>query len=46
VEKVVSGSYLLMAALLKTQMPEESIVWEDTEVFVASVSRIGTAEEE
>jgi hypothetical protein len=26
-------------------MPEESIVLEDTEVFVASVSLIGTAEE-
>jgi len=27
-------------------MPEESIVWEDTEIFVAGVSLIGTAEEE
>ena len=28
------------------EMPEERIVWEDTEVFGAGVSRIGTAEEE
>jgi len=27
-------------------MPEESIVWEDSEIFVAGVSLIGTAEEE
>lgn len=28
------------------QMPEASIVWEDTEVFVAGISRISTAEDE